>query len=74
MLFKKMKGAVMNTVNLPKFSTILLDTNFFIDFYGHEDKHKDLFRDFKELEITLVSIDLIKCEFIRSKTQETTYP
>jgi len=64
----------MENFNLLKFSNILLDTNFFIDVFGHENKYAPFFQEIKRTESTLVSIDFVRCEFIRSKTIETLLP
>src|SRR3990172_8649951 len=49
-------------------STFLLDTNFFIDSYSRIEDFEGLVTEFKSNNIVLTSINLVKYEFIRSKT------
>jgi predicted nucleic acid-binding protein len=55
---------------LPKSSTILVDTNFFIDLFSHQTKYRELLSEFESKEIVLVSCDFVKCEFIRTKDKQ----
>ncbi len=52
---------------LPVNSTILLDTNFFFDYFNNKDKYSDFLLESQKMDCSLVSIDLVKCEFIRTK-------
>ena len=49
-------------------STILLDTNFFIDSYSHSEGFKEFISSIKKANIELVTINFVKFEFICSKT------
>lgn len=57
----------MGSIALPENSTILLDTNFFIDLFEHESKYSDFFTTVESLDIALVSTLLVKGEFVRTK-------
>lgn len=56
--------------NLPENSWIILDTNFLIDFYSKQNIYSDVFEQMRINGNTIVSIELIRGEFIRSKTRD----
>ena len=60
----------MANLDLPRQSWIIIDTNFLIDFYSKQKGFVETVSLFKEQENTLTSIDLVRCEFIRSKTKD----
>ncbi len=60
----------MASFNLPKYASILFDTCIFIDVFGHDNKYTNFFAALNKIEATIVSINPVKCEFIRSKTKE----
>lgn len=49
-------------------STILLDTNFFIHAYANKEVYANFIKALKDADIALVSPNLVKYEFVRSKT------
>jgi|SRR3989344_2822838 len=51
-------------------STLLLDTNFFIDSYSKQNRkaYAKLVSDLKRMKVSFTSISFVKYEFIRSKT------
>jgi hypothetical protein len=55
---------------LPEYSSILLDTNFFIDLFQSRDSYTSFFDSVRKNNISLVACDLVKCEFIRTKDNE----
>ena len=60
----------MASLDWPHDSWIVLDTNFLIDFYSKQESYTPLFETLRKGSNTLVSIELVKCEFIRSKTKD----
>lgn len=52
---------------------LLLDTNIFIDAFLHPNDFSDFFNTLKENDITLVTIDLVKIEFLRGSQDDATY-
>ena len=57
-------------LKLPINSTILIDSNFLIDYFSSENKYLKFLTQVKRDNCTLVSIDLVKAEFIRTKHQD----
>jgi predicted nucleic acid-binding protein len=49
-------------------TTVLVDTNFFIDAFNQPEKFKSLIDSLKADGVDFVSISLVKYEFIRAKT------
>ncbi len=49
-------------------STILLDTNFFIHAYSNKEIYANFIKKLKDTGIAFVSPNLVKYEFVRSKT------
>ena len=60
----------MDELTLPKNSWIVLDTNFLIDFYSKEDRFAIYFDKLRSKNNTIVTIDLVKTEFIRTKNKD----
>ncbi|KKU78493.1 MAG: hypothetical protein UY06_C0049G0004 [Candidatus Amesbacteria bacterium GW2011_GWA2_47_70] len=57
----------MGNIPLPKGSTILIDTNFFLDLFSHKENYKGFFDTALENEVVFVSCDFVRCEFVRTK-------
>lgn len=53
----------------PNQSWIVLDTNFLIDFFSKQDAYIPILEKIR-VDNTLVSIEPVRCEFIRSKTKD----
>lgn len=70
MLFKENKVSSMDYLSLPSNAVILIDTNFLIDSFSDQISYLDFFKKIKEQNRTIVSIDLVKCEFIRSQNKQ----
>lgn len=51
----------------PRDSTLLIDTNFLIDYFSDESKYSELLLIIKREGCTLLTIDFVRCEFIRTK-------
>jgi len=49
-------------------STVLLDTNFFLHAYANKEVYANFIKQLKNRGIALVSPNLVKYEFVRSKT------
>lgn len=49
-------------------STVLLDTNFFLHAYANKEVYANFIKQLKDRGIALVSPNLVKYEFVRSKT------
>ena len=60
----------MEESSLPKDVWIVLDTNFLIDFYSKQDQYAPIFEKLRKRNNTIVTIDLVRTEFIRSKSKE----
>jgi hypothetical protein len=60
----------MGNLDLPEHSWIVLDTNFLIDFYSKQSCYVQIVTDLKQRNNSIVSTDLVRCEFIRSKTSD----
>lgn len=56
-----------------KYKHLLLDTNVFIDGLLHPNDFSDFFGTLKANEVTLVTIDLVKIEFLRGSQDADTY-
>ncbi|MBI2611344.1 PIN domain-containing protein [Candidatus Gottesmanbacteria bacterium] len=52
---------------------LLLDTNIFIDSYIKPHLFTSFFNDLKKADITLTTIDLVKCEFLKGSPTEEKY-
>ena len=58
-------------MDVPKWlehSTLLLDTNFFIDAFRFKEEYGKFLQELKRRDIAFVSPSLVKYEFVRSKT------
>jgi predicted nucleic acid-binding protein len=51
-------------------STVLLDTNFFIDAFSRPENFGELIFSLKKAGVALVSSSIVKFEFVRSKDQD----
>jgi len=60
----------MATIILPENGTILLDTNFFLDLFEHEKHYKQFFDVASDMKVSLVSCDLVRGEFVRTKDKD----
>ena len=60
----------MGDWDLPKLGWILLDTNFLIDFYSKQELYIPVFEKLRSNDNSIVSLDFVRTEFIRSKTKE----
>lgn len=60
----------MDQSSLPKDVWIVLDTNFLIDFYSKQDQYAPIFESLRKRNNTVITIDLVRAEFIRSKSRE----
>lgn len=56
-----------------KYKHLLLDTNIFIDSIKHPADFADFFNELKDADITLVTIDCVKMEFLRGIADEGEY-
>ena len=54
----------------PRESWIVLDTNFLIDLFSHQESYAVIFQQIRDGENTIVSIHQVRTEFIRSKTKD----
>lgn len=55
---------------LPRNIWVVLDTNFLIDFYSKQDRFANYFEILRKRNNTIVTIDLVKTEFIRAKSKD----
>ncbi len=60
----------MGRYKLPSLSWLILDTCFLIDFYSKQDSYTGLIEEIKGSDNTIVSIEFVRAEFIRSKTKD----
>lgn len=60
----------MDESSLPRNVWVVLDTNFLIDFYSKQDRFANYFEILRKRNNTIVTIDLVKTEFIRAKSKD----
>lgn len=60
----------MGSLGLPNESWIVIDTNFLIDFYSKQQAYAQVVRELKNRGNSIVSVEHVRCEFIRSKTKD----
>ena len=60
----------MGNIVLPTDSTLLIDTNLFIDLFEHEAIYENFLKSANTQAVTFVSCDLVRGEFVRTKDQE----
>lgn len=62
-----------NLISTLRGKFLLLDTNVFIDASIHWEVFQKFFNELKSVNITLVTIDLVKAEFLRGAEDTTSY-
>ncbi|TSC83513.1 MAG: hypothetical protein G01um101416_1225 [Microgenomates group bacterium Gr01-1014_16] len=60
----------MANLNLPKTGWVLVDTNFLIDFFSKKQFYSEFLKSASKSSISIVSIEPVRVEFIRSKNKD----
>lgn len=60
----------MASLELPRRSWIIIDTNFLIDYFSKPELYISLVEGLREGDNVIVSIELVRCEFIRSRVKD----
>lgn len=69
----KKKRNMAPSIQIPSYlenKNILVDTNFLIDSYSQKEEFAKFISDLKRLKVALVTIKLVKYEFVRAKTKD----
>jgi len=54
----------------PREKWVVLDTNFLIDYYSKQESYAELLEQLRKNENTISSTELVRTEFIRSRTKD----